>query len=320
MKKLFALSLSAVMALSFVGCQNSTTADSDTSVNSIESTVPVTESQIKNDIYNLYDYENDEVFYVEKMDLNDKLSALCTTYEFSFLSDGYQIKAYISIPNESIETQKSCKCLLYNRGGHYSYGSLDYEYLSTICAYTKRIVVACEIRGDNGSEGQDQFGGDELHDVIKLIDLCENHFGFVDMDDFGTMGVSRGGVATYMTARQDKRIKKIIVCSGIADLFQCYEEREDGMKQVLRDCIGGSPEEMPEEYEKRSAVCWADEINIPVLIVHSKGDERVPFEQAQKMYDLLKDHTDCTFISHDDDLHGIHEDDIPKVIEWLENK
>ena len=38
------------------------------------------------------------------------------------------------------------------------------------------------------------------------------------------------------------------------------------------------------------------------------------------MYELLKDHTDCTFISHDDDLHGIHEDDIPKVIEWLENK
>ena len=84
--------------------------------------------------------------------------------------------------------------------------------------------------------------------------------------------------------------------------------------------IGGSPEEMPEEYEKRSAVYWADEINIPVLIIHSKGDEKVSFEQAQKMYELLKDHTDCTFITHDDDLHGIHEDDIPKVIEWLENK
>ena len=172
MKKLFALSLSAVMALSFVGCQNSTTADSDTSVNSIESTVPVTESQIKNDIYNLYDYENDEVFYVEKMDLNDKLSALCTTYEFSFLSDGYQIKAYIAIPMESIKSQQPCKCILHNRGGHYNYGSLDYEYVSLVCAYTGRAVVACEIRGDNGSEGYDQFGGDELHVLI------ERDFGF----------------------------------------------------------------------------------------------------------------------------------------------
>ena len=167
---------------------------------------------------------------------------------------------------------------------------MDYEYVSLVCAYTGRAVVACEIRGDNGSEGYDQFGGDELHDVFKLIDLCEDRFKFIDMNDFCVMGVSRGGMTAYMTARQDKRVKKLVVFSGVSDLFDCYDEREEKM------------------------------INIPVLIVHSKGDERVPFEQAQKMYDLLKDHTDCTFISHDDDLHGIHEDDIPKVIEWLENK
>ena len=316
MKKFPSITLSAVMALSMAGCGTA----ENTSVNSTDNTPSAVESSAVNDIYNLYDYENDEVFYVDKLDLNDQLSAVCTTYEFSFLSDGYQIKAYIAIPMESIKSQQPCKCILHNRGGHYNYGSLDYEYVSLVCAYTGRAVVACEIRGDNGSEGYDQFGGDELHDVIKLIDLCENHFKFVDMNDFCVMGVSRGGMTAYMTARQDKRVKKLVVFSGVSDLFDCYDEQKKKMKQVLIDCIGGSPEEMPEEYEKRSAVCWADEINIPVLIVHSKGDERVPFEQAQKMYDLLKDHTDCTFISHDDDLHGIHEDDIPKVIEWLENK
>ncbi len=316
MKKFPSITLSAVMALSMAGCGTA----ENTSVNSTDNTPSAVESSAVNDIYNLYDYENDEVFYVDKLDLNDQLSAVCTTYEFSFLSDGYQIKAYIAIPMESIKSQQPCKCILHNRGGHYNYGSLDYEYVSLVCAYTGRAVVACEIRGDNGSEGYDQFGGDELHDVIKLIDLCENHFKFVDMNDFCVMGVSRGGMTAYMTARQDKRVKKLVVFSGVSDLFDCYDKREEKMKQVLIDCIGGSPEELPEEYEKRSAVCWADEINIPVLIVHSRGDERVPFEQAQKMYELLKDHTDCTFISHDDDLHGIHEDDIPKVIEWLENK
>ena len=316
MKKFLSITLSAVMALSMAGCGTA----ENTSVNSTDNTPSAVESSAVNDIYNLYDYENDEVFYVDKLNLNDRLSAVCTTYEFSFLSDGYQIKAYIAIPNENIQSQTPCQCLIYNRGGHYNYSSLDYEFLSTICTYTKRIVLACEIRGDNGSEGYDQFGGDELHDVFKLIDLCEDRFKFIDMNDFCVMGVSRGGMTAYMTARQDKRVKKLVVFSGVSDLFDCYDEREEKMKQVLIDCIGGSPEELPEEYEKRSAVCWADEINIPVLIVHSRGDERVPFEQAQKMYELLKDHTDCTFISHDDDLHGIHEDDIPKVIEWLENK
>ena len=125
---------------------------------------------------------------------------------------------------------------------------------------------------------------------------------------------------TYMTARRDKRVKKIIVCSGISDLFVAFNEREDKMKEVLVRCIGGTPEEMPEEYEKRSAVCWADEIKIPILIIHSKGDKQANFEtQAQAIYDKLKDNTDCTFITYEDDMHGFHEDKDPAVIkEWLE--
>ena len=316
MKKFISGILSFIIALSILGCQNENLSDSEISVDLSS----IIESSVEENIFDMYAYENDEVFYIEEIELRDDLAEKCKTYEFNFLSDGYQIKAYISIPMESIKSQQPCKCILHNRGGHYNYGSLDYEYVSLVCAYTGRAVVACEIRGDNGSEGYDQFGGDELHDVFKLIDLCEDRFKFIDMNDFCVMGVSRGGMTAYMTARQDKRVKKLVVFSGVSDLFDSYDEREEKMKQVLIDCIGGSPEEMPEEYEKRSAVCWADEINIPVLIVHSKGDERVPFEQAQKMYELLKDHTDCTFITHDDDLHGIHEDDIPKVIEWLENK
>ena len=118
MKKFLSLTLSAVMALSLTGCGTA----ENTSVNSTDNTPSAVESSAVNDIYNLYDYENDEVFYVDKLDLNDQLSAVCTTYEFSFLSDGYQIKAYIAIPMESIKSQQPCKCILHNRGGHYNYG------------------------------------------------------------------------------------------------------------------------------------------------------------------------------------------------------
>lgn len=41
---------------------------------------------------------------------------------------------------------------------------------------------------------------------------------------------------------------------------------------------------MPEEYEKRSAVKWADKINIPILIVHGGSkDWRVSTQQAKAM-------------------------------------
>ena len=37
------------------------------------------------------------------------------------------------------------------------------------------------------------------------------------------------------------------------------------------------------------------------------------------IYDKLKDSTDCTFITYEDDMHGFHQDQDPAVIrEWLE--
>lgn len=153
-----------------------------------------------------------------------------------------------------------------------------------------------------------------------MIDLCEKKFSFIDMDDFCALGVLRGGMTTYMSARQDKRIKKIVVVSGIGDLLSAYEERDD-LREMIRTCLGGTPEEKPEEYKKRSALYWTDEIKIPVLIVHSKQDVKTRYEtQAEKVYEKLKDTTNCTFISHDNDYHGIMEEDIPKIAKWIEDK
>ncbi len=348
MKKFLAISLLAVMTLSFVGCQNSSSNNSsepaevsNTSVVASSDNSPTDksgESSVKSSLENsesdgrlhFTDYESDDVFYIEKVDpfygdasYQSELESKCETYEFYFTSDGYQIKAYISIPTAVIESQEPCKCLLYNRGGHWNYGSLDSDILAYMCTVTGRVVVACEIRGGNGSGGIDQFGGDELHDVCRLIDLCENKFSFIDMDDFCAIGVSRGGMTTYMTAREDKRVKRIVVAGGISDLISAYNERED-MQEMLRDCIGGTPEEKPEEYKKRSAVYWADEIKIPVLLIHSKGDPKVKYEtNAEALYEKLKDSTDCTFISHDDDYHGINPDknseDVPEIKKFLNN-
>lgn len=327
MKKIISLILSGMLLLSFAGCQSGENSTAESSPSSAvqgsseaeneSSEESAEESSREKDIFNFADYESSDIFNIEKIELSSELSAMCDTYEFYYNSDGYQIKAYVSIPSECISTRKPSKCLLYYRGGHYNYGALNYDMLSTICGAVGRIVVACEIRGDNGSGGCDQFGGDEMHDVFRLIDLCENNFKFADMDDFCVAGISRGGMSAYMTARQDKRVKKLVIGSGVSDAAQIYKDRPD-MQKLLCECIGGTPDELPEEYEKRSAVCWADEIKIPVLIIHSKDDVITLFEaQAQRIYDMLKDSTDCTLITHDDDYHGIQKEDIPKIKEWL---
>ena len=176
--------------------------------------------------------------------------------------------------------------------------------------------MASQYRGGSGSTGQDEYGGKDVNDVIHLLDICED-LSIIDRDELYMMGVSRGGIMTYRAISQDERIKKAVVISGVADLFLSYENRDD-MKMLLEELIGGSPVELPEEYKKRSATYWAEEIKCPMLIIHSKWDEKVSYAEAEKMVDCLeKESKEYKFISYEDNVHGLHLEDFSVIMEWF---
>ena len=257
------------------------------------------------------------VFDFVKVNQGGKYDEICTTYQFNYLSDGLKIEGYVAIPLSVEKTQNPGKCVMFNHGGNRDYGKLENNTIAPMCALCDRIVLASQYRGCGGSEGEDHFGGDDLNDVIKLIDLCEKQFSFIDMDDFCVVGASRGGVMTYPAARKDSRIKRIIAIGAVTDLVEAYEARDD-MKTVLKETIGFTPEENPEAYKKRSAVYWADEIKIPVLMFHAKQDKQVSYSQAEDLYKKLKDNTDCTLITYDDDSHAeVKPEDYQTIHDWL---
>ena len=312
--------LAAVLtATSFTACgkpEQNTSEQTNSTVSAEPQEKTETAEQI--DIYRFEDYESDEVFDIKRLELKDEYEQKCVSYKFNYLSDGYKIKAYISIPLKNIESQKPQQCIMYNRGGNSELGLLEDDTVASLCSMLGYTVIASQYRGAGGREGKDQFGGDDLNDVTKLIDLCENNFSFIDMNDFCVACASRGGVMTYPLARRDSRVRRIIAVSAISDLISGYEERED-MRDLLAEYIGCTPEENPEEYKKRSAIYWADEITIPVLIIHSTGDQQVSYHQAQELYEKLSEHGNCTFFTHEDDVHGIHPEDFQNIIEWLRN-
>ncbi len=268
--------------------------------------------------YNILSYESkSDISDIEQIALSGELSKSCVSYKFTYLSDYCEVKAYISIPLSCIESTTPAKCILYNRGGNSNIGFLTDEDTAKICASTNRIVIASQYRGADGGTGTDEFGGQDLNDIIKLIDLCESTFEFTDMTDFCTAGVSRGGMMSYMASRNDERIKGIIAISAVSDLTTAYEERDD-MKKLLTNYIGGSPADLPYEYDKRSVICWADEINVPILMIHSKLDEQVSFSQAESLYSEFQNNKlNCTFEIHEDNVHGLHAEDSEIINKWL---
>ncbi len=301
MKKILCLGMLGVFLLLFVlsGCSNAVKIK-------------------KGSIYYLPSYQNEDLTDIEQVDLGADLGKCCVSYKFSYRCDGYWINGYISIPTEFIHNESSGKCILYNRGGNSRIGLLSDEDTARICSETNRIVIASQYRGAAGGQGRDEFGGDDINDVIKLIDLCEEHFTFVDMEDFCAVGVSRGGMMSYLAAKQDERVKRVVAISAVSDLFEAYEERED-MQKLLNNYIGTTPEADPNEYEKRSAIYWTEDIKVPVLIIHSKDDEQVSFRQAQAMYDKLRQsNTDVSLIARDNEIHGLSTDDTQVILDWLD--
>ena len=67
-----------------------------------------------------------------------------------------------------------------------------------------------------------------------------------------------------------------------------YFYQNDDARKKLENVIGGIPEEVPKEYEKRSAIYWADKINTPLLITHGTEDEVIPMQQSIDLYDKMK--------------------------------
>jgi dipeptidyl aminopeptidase/acylaminoacyl peptidase len=88
----------------------------------------------------------------------------------SYSSDGLKINGFIVRPNKS----GRFPCIIYNRGGMKDLGSIDdfrlVRFMSVIASWDY-IVIASQYRGAMGSEGADEYGGNDVNDVMNLF-LC----------------------------------------------------------------------------------------------------------------------------------------------------
>ncbi|HOP11495.1 MAG TPA: prolyl oligopeptidase family serine peptidase [Oscillospiraceae bacterium] len=241
------------------------------------------------------------------------------TYEIVYTVDGFRITGYISAPSDYLTN--NYPILIYNRGGNGDYGANTAESIARYAYYFQYIVVATQYRETGIGTGRDRFGGEDVNDVLFLVNMTQS-IAFGDQDKVYMLGVSRGGMETCLAIRQDTNsvIKAAVSVSGVYDLESLYSFRTD-MQDVLKNRIGGTPSEVPEEYEKRSAVTFADQINIPILIIHSTRDQKTPYSDAKNFAELLEQYDKSyEFITRRDNAHGIESpDEINTIIEWFES-
>ncbi|WP_019121312.1 alpha/beta hydrolase family protein [Brevibacillus massiliensis] len=203
-------------------------------------------------------------------------------YTVTYESQGLRVKAAMAVPDGA----GPFPALLYCRGGMKEIGKVRVERISQMAAFGY-LVFAPHYRGNEGTEGRDEFGGAERHDVYAAFDLLKAS-PWVLADQISLYGFSRGGMMALLAAIECPGFHSAVIWAGVCDLFLTYQERVD-LRRMLRRVVG-HPVKNRQAYLERSPVYRAGEVSCPVLIIHGTEDENVSKTHAVKLAEALAAH------------------------------
>lgn len=193
----------------------------------------------------------------------------------TYLSDGLKVKGYLLSPRQG----KGLPCLIYNRSGNRELGALS--DLSAVALLGRMaswgyVVVASQYRGNGGGEGQEEFGGRDVQDVLNLLPLLKS-LPQADAARVGMMGWSRGGMMTYLALSKTDQIAAAVVGAGAADLFTEIQHRPGIEKGLYAELIPDYASHREAALTARSATRWPEKLHkqTPILLLHGAADWRV---------------------------------------------
>lgn len=233
----------------------------------------------------------------------------------TYASDGHVVSGYVVRPKPGAAEGRH-PLLVYNRGGNRDFGRIDsLQLFRKLLPLAKAgyVVVASQYRGD-----ADEFGGKDVDDVMRLIDVSLALPG-VDAGHIFMLGESRGAMMSYLVARRRTDITAMATVGGATDLLAGLERRPE-MERVYRALIPGYDTNKQAALEARSALHWAGQLSpgMPVLLLHGEADQRVDAGDSRAMAARLQElGRPCRLIVYPGDNHGIGKNRRAALIEIL---
>lgn len=104
------------------------------------------------------------------------------------------------------------------------------------------------------------------------------------------LGASAGAhlAALYVLKNNHTRLKGCIALAGPYNLVSLYKASDALAKTHIADFLGGTPNQVPDQYEKASPVNFITPNSPKFLIVHGTQDELVPISQAIEFKNALE--------------------------------
>ena len=162
--------------------------------------------------------------------------------KITYLSDGLKVKGYMAYPKE---ISGRIPCIIWNRGGMKESGAIDTFTARGIygqIASWGYAVFASQYRGNAGGEGEEEFGGADVNDVLNLMPLAEEIPG-TDQECWGIEGWSRGGMMTYLALLRSGNFKCAVLAGAISSLKMSAEDNPAAVENYKKIINGKNLEE-----------------------------------------------------------------------------
>lgn len=211
--------------------------------------------------------------------------------EVYYMSDGYRVKAFIASPKKEGEYP----VVIYNRGGNRDFSKVYPKRVVDILARLAQwgyVVIGSQYRGADGGEGQDEFGGGDVNDVLNLITMLD-YLPNADQERIGMYGKSRGGMMTYLALTQTNKVRAVVVMGGVTNLTMANDNRSGEMeKYVYSQLIPDYWQHKDSLLKQRSAINHVDKLpkSTAFLLMHGTADWRVSPEETYLMAQKFQEH------------------------------
>lgn len=251
-----------------------------------------------------------------------RLKANTDAHWLTYQSDDLTISGVIAYPTAA--TTAKLPVVIYNRGGNSRHNVSRTRLYNMLLPIAEQgyIVLASNYRGSRYSEGTDEFGGNDVNDVLRLVEIAKTLPG-ADRDRIALVGVSRGSMMNWLTLRHNKAdITAAVMIAGSVDAFASTQRRPE-MKKMLAGMIPGFAENEQAELTRRSAILWMDELNrnVPILLLHGTDDLRVSYDNASRaaarLSELSHPHRLVTFPHGDHSLTFYQSEMMTELMSWL---
>jgi len=212
--------------------------------------------------------------------------------------DGYEVDAWVVRPPD-FDPGKRYPAILTIHGGPFTqYGTAFFDEFQ-VMASGGYVVLFSNPRGGSGyseehgrairgplNDAGPGWGTRDYEDVMAVVDTAIEKFDFIDSERLGVIGGSYGGYMTswiightnrFRCAISERAVNNLVSMFGSSDLFWVFERQ-----------FGGPLWEDVNAYLEKSPSTYAQQMETPVLVLHSEQDLRCNIEQGEHLFTLLR--------------------------------